>query len=446
MGRRLLTTAAALIAAGIARGDQLRLADGGRLSGEIVSMAADGSLTMHADVAVDPLEILPEQIRRVDFSKSSPTVADHDARVQLINGDVLPCDLIAIDAEDIKVRTTFAGDLTFSREVVDRMQLGIRPHRLILAGIGNEDDWVRSDGDWSISNDALVSADTGHVGRAVKQLPSSFSLSFRLKWSQRPAFKVFFCSDPDKGSGGQLDRYYLQFNTAGFELKRQSTGQTSYHALGVVNRGPESFANRSVDIEVRVDRPSRMLYLYLDGELEGRFPDQLDDVPEANGIVFESGTKADEGHVVSRIEVRQWDASGDRHKSEDRGDAKSDAVIDHDGQRFGGSLLETAIGKLEVTKGDKVVLFQSPHLDDPMEIPVNGISTIFFAGTNGKADTSPLYFGLGGGGQLSAASGRFDQQHIFLEHPLLGRLTIDRAAIASLDRRKTGTTDDKEEP
>ena len=444
MGRRLLTSAIILVAAGITHGDQLRLSDGSRLTGDVVSMKGDGTLTIRADVALDAIEILPKRIRRVDFETRTPEPLDHDARVQLINGDIGPCDILSIGDATIEVHTDFAGDLTIPRGVIDRMQLGIRPHRIILSGFGEESSWISPSDRWSIENGSLASSDTGYVGRGFDELPPAFSLSFDLKWEQRPTFKVFFCSDPGKGSGGELDRYYLQFNTAGFELKRQSSGKTSFHPLGAVNRGPETFKDREVHIELRVDRPARMLYLYLDGELEGRFPDQLDEMPEAQGVVFESGAKGERAHVVSNFELRQWNASGDRHKGEDRGDEKADAVIDHDGQRFGGALLETA-----AREGQQVVLFQSPHLKDALEIPINRISTIFLAGAQAAAEESPLFFGLDAGGKLSASSGRFDDQVISVDHELLGQLQIQRSAVTSLDRREVeqdGSTDSPDEP
>ncbi len=438
MGRRLLITSLLLLA-GPACSDQLTLTDGGSLSGEVVSMEADGTLTIEAEVATEPLVVRPDRIRHVSFGGTSPAVADHDARVLLANGDVLPCDLLGINDEELMVSTSFAGELAIPREVVSRMQLGIRPRKKVLGGIGDREAWNISEEDWLVIDGALVSSGTGHAGRAVENLPASFSISFTLAWEGRPSFKVFFCSDPTKGSGGKLDRYYLQFNTAGFELKRQSSGQTSYHPLGVVARGPGAFEDRKMRIELRVDRVAKMIHLFINGEHEGRFPDQLDDAPTETGIVFASGTKTDNGHRISDLEVREWDASGDRHKSEERGDETSDAVIDHDGQRFSGSLLET-----DATAGVPNLLFQSPHLEDPLVIPVDRISTIFLAGTTEVTETSHLFFGLGRNGRLSAASGRFDDKEIHLEHPLLGKLVLDRSAIASLDRRESEKPDPEE--
>lgn len=442
MGRRLLKSAAFLILAaqaGIA--DQVSLLDGGRLSGEVVSMSSEGSLILDSTLAAAALEIRPEQIRRVDFKQASGRLADHDARLLLVNDDILPCDLLGIDEKQIQVRTSFAGELTIPRQVVKRLQLGIRPHRPIVSGIGDSGKWFITNKDWSVNGNELVSSGSGIAGQDVPQLGDSFSLSFLLKWQQRPTFKVFFCSDPEKGSGGELDRYYLQFNAEGLELKRQSSGRTSYHGLGVINRTPDTFSNRQVRIEFRVDRRARMILLYLDGELEGRFPDQLETAPQANGFVFESSTQAAAAHSVSEFEIREWDASGDRHQSEDRGDETTDAVIDHDGQRFSGSLLATA-------RNDEraVVLFQSPHLDQPLTIPTDRISTIFLANPAAGPDPSELYFGLGGNGRISASNGRFDQTQIQLDHPLLGKLTLDRSAAASLERREPPADDPPDEP
>lgn len=442
MGRRLLILAALISAPTAGLADEVSLADGGVLTGEVLSMSTDGVLKMRAEVAPEALSIHPAAVRQVSFSKASPTAIDHDARIRLTNGDLIPCDLRAITPERMDVRTSYAGDLSIPRKVIDRLQLGIRPRQVILAGPGDAGDWRISNNDWMIDQDLLVSSGTGHAGRDVPDLPSSFALSFLLKWEQRPAFKVFFCSDPTRGSGGNLDRYYLQFNTSGFELKRQSTGQTSYPGLGVLNVLPDRFEDRDVHIELRVDRGSRMIQLFLDGEFEGRFPDPVDTVPEASGIVFESATSTENGHRVSQLSIRHWDASGDRHESEERGNPAADAIIDHDGQRFSGRLLQT-----EEREGQTVVLFKSPHLDEPLAIPANRISTLFLANDDGSAPPgSDLFFGLGVRGRISAASGSLDAREIHLEHPLLGPLTLDRAAIVSLERREPEIPEPSEEP
>lgn len=419
-----------LLALHVCAADQLTLSEGGRLTGEVLSMGADGMLSVRAEVAVEPLVIQPDHVERVDFETVATPPTDHDARLLLINGDDLPCELLGIDAGKVRVSTSFAGELEISRNAIERMQLGIRPHALIITGVGASEGWTESDA-WVVADDTLVSSGTGHTGLEVPDLPKAFSLSFQLKWEERPSFKVYFCAAPDKGSVGGLDRYYLQFNSAGFGVGRQSTGQTSYFSLGSVNQTPDKFKDNTAHIELRVDREAKVIELHIDGTLEGRYPDQIDTPPEENGVVFESATRTEGGHRVSDFEIRIWDASGDRYQSEDRGPADLDAVIDNDGQRFSGELLRT-----EERDGASVVLFQSPHLEDPLVIPVERVSTVFLAKTREMQTPSPLYFGLHRGGRISAEEGQFDKAEIKLRHPLLGALTLDRGAVASLDRRE----------
>jgi hypothetical protein len=435
MGRRLLTLALLLTGPGSGPADVIRLSDGGLLDGKAVSMDRNGVVTVETEISPGPVSIRPEGIRQVLFSHDGISPDTHDARVQLTNGDLIPCDLKTITAEEVEVSTDFAGNLSIPRKFVRLMQLGVRPRRVLLDEIGQADDWNISRSDWIVENGVLVSSGSGHAGRAIDDLPDAFSVSFLLQWEQRPVFKFFFCADPKQGSSGNQDRYYLQFNAAGFGLKRQSTGSTAYPDLGVVTQTPDQFKERQVHIELRVDRRTHMIHLFLDGRFEGRFPDQLDTVPDASGIVFESGNSASRSLRISALTVREWDASGDRHESEDRGDPSLDAVIDHVGQRMSGRLLKTAPGEQDRYRGETVVLFQSPHLEKPIEIPVDGISTIFLNGPEFSPEPPELSFGLVSKGRVTATGARFDPNGIHLDHPLLGPLTLARPAVLSLDRR-----------
>ncbi|BCX49729.1 hypothetical protein HAHE_36370 [Haloferula helveola] len=426
-----------LALAGVAFADQLTVTDGGTLTGEVLSMGTDGVLSMRAAVAKDPVRIRAESVRKVAFASASSKPGDHDAKVTLTNGDVIPCDLTGVDDKRLTVSTPFAGLLEIDRKFVSHVQLGIRPRRLIYSGVGKLDDWSASD-DWRIDDGKLIASGRGSIGRDYGELPDSFALSFLLEWTRRPNFKVYFCSEDTSAGGGKHDRYYLQFASAGFELKRQSSGKTTYHTLGMVNRAPEAFPDDKVTVDLRIDRASKMILLYLNGELEGRFPDRLDDVPQGRCVAFLSSGSGDDHLSVSQIDFREWDSAGDRHKSEERGEKDVDAVIDHDGQRFSGKLLRAAE---KDSRG--IFLFKSPHFPQPLEIPADRVSTLFFAKGGDEPPSSPLVFGLNASGTLSASGCRFDGDTMNLIHPLLGEIAVSREAVESLDRREEPETEEE---
>lgn len=410
--------------------DEIKLEDGSRITGKVLGLDAGASLRIAVPIAPEPLTIRADQVRKVTLSHNVEDANERDATLTLINGDRLPCDVAGINQNDVTVTTDMAGELMINREWVSSIQLGIRPRRILYEGPTAMEDWKVSES-WHFGEGALTSGGNGSISRSFESLPDSFSLSFVLAWAQRPNLQVYFCSEHDEGGGGKHDRYYLQFNAAGFELKRQSSGDATYHTLGTVQRTPGTFNDPKVSVEMRVDRDRRLIQLYLDGKLEGSFPDPLARAPEGTGIIFLSNLKADEGHRISKIELREWDSVGDRHQSEDRGDGDGDALIDHEGQRFSGELIE-----IQKADGQSEVLFKSPHFPKALEIPLEQVSTIFLSRPTGMEKSSDLILGVVGGGFLSASDCRFTDDHVELKHPMLGAMKLARSSVSSIVKRE----------
>lgn len=422
------------------RADEVKLSDGGILTGKVMAIAADGKIAVDLPIAEHPLQLRADHVRRVEFSGTNQERFEHDARLTLINGDTLPCDIISIDEQMLSVFTSFAGPLEVPRNVVTTAQLGIRPHQLVYQGPENLEDW-KVEENWHYQDGTLTSDGRGSISRSFDELPESFSFRFDVSWVARPNLQVYFCSDTTNSGGGKINRYYLQMGSAGIEIKRQSsTGKTPYQTIALISRMPESFKNRHVNIEIRVDHRRRMLMLFLDGELEGRFQDPLPDPPVGKTIVFQSNVSNSEGHRISKIKLHQWDPTSERHKSEDRGDSKTDSLIDNEGQRFAGSLVATQ-GEGE----ELVVLFKNPHNPDALAIPMTSISTVFFSTSAAPAQAQPpLLLSLSDSGSLGAEVCTFSADEVELTHSLLGPMRIKRSTVKTLERREIPTEEEPE--
>jgi hypothetical protein len=420
----------------IVHADQVKLEDGSTITGEVLELDAGSALKIQSGIATAPLSLRAEQIRKVSFSKDLEASERRDATLTLVNGDRLPCDVIGIDAEQVRIMTNAAGALSIGRNIVSSVELGIRPRRVLYEGPAGLEDWKVDEG-WLFQDNALLSEGRGSVSRSFEELPESFSLAFLMSWAQRPNFQVYFCSDQDQAGGGKHDRYYLQFGAAGFELKRQSSEDPTYHTLGTIQRGPSTFNEPKVNIELRVDRDRRLIQVFLDGKLEGSFPDPLATAPKGNGVIFLSNLNEGEGHLISDIRIREWDSVGDRHRSEDRGEGDGDALIDHEGQRFSGELIQT-----KDNDNNPVALFKSPHFPKPLEIPLEQISTVFLSRPTESLDQSALVLNVANGGFLSASGCRFVDDRIKLEHPLLGSMDIARSSVRSMVKRQANDEDD----
>jgi hypothetical protein len=211
----------------------------------------------------------------------------------------------------------------------------------------------------------------------------------------------------------------------------------------LLNRTPNQFPDRRLEVEIRVARNTSRLQLFLNGEPEGEFVDPIPSVPKGSGIAIICNTRSGGIQEVSNLEILELDESRGRHRSEERGDSKEDSLISREDDRWSGRLQEIR----KTTKGP-LFLFKSDFQEEPLEIPEADVSTVFFAvpeaGRSEKTEKSPFILRLSGGGFLQVASCVFDEKSVSTEHPLLGTLTLSRDGIAAIERVPDETADTDE--
>ncbi len=409
--------------------DEVILADGSKLSGTISSLANDGELRLDTPLAFEPFRLLAKDITRVNLSQPEAVRGDHDALIVLANDDRFACELKGIDATTVTVDTGFAGEIVIPRESVSTIQLGVRPRKLIYRGPESDAGWTIKNG-WNFDSNRFAASRPGTISREF-DIPGSFSLRFRIAWRNSPNIQIYFASDSFETTG-KSDRYYLQFGASAFELKRQQSNDGHpYLSMKSILRDPSEFTNSAVDVELRVDRKLGIVHVYLDGEYEGKFKDPLDAAPTGQGIMFRSNIGGEDVQYIDRIEVREWNASSDRHRNEERGDESQDVMITRSSDRGTGSIIG-----LTPDKDGGGISFKSPHYPDPVSHPVSEVSTLFFARPESRppAASPVMQLALRERGSLGITSCVLEGNQLKAEHPLLGPLTLSRDAVAGLER------------
>lgn len=425
--------------------DEVELTDGSRLAGTVTDLAETGLVMLSTPLSFEPFQIKADHLKRVDFTSSAKVEDNHDAMVFLANGDRFTADLKAIDADTVTVFTTFAGEIRVSRAAVKTVQLGVRQRKLIYTG-PDADSWTVKGG-WRYDDESFVAENSGTISRKF-DIEGSFSLRFRVSWDNSPNIQVYFADDSMETTG-KADRYYLQFGGSGLELKRQQSkeGAQQYLSMASVPGSPDDYPDNELEVELLVDRKLGFVHLYLDGEYIDKYPDPVKSSPSGLGVMFRSNIGGDDSQVVDRIEVREWDASIDRHRREERGDEKQDVLITRSSDRGTGSILGLTPGPDGGT-----VRYRGPHHPEPVDLPVSEVSTLFFARPSDApaAGESPLELTLRGRGSIRVGSCRLDSESIQAKHPLLGDLSIRREAVASLvrsggDAEESGDPQESEE-
>jgi hypothetical protein len=411
--------------------DEITFANGeARLSGELRAIDAAGVAELASPLSPEPLRIANGSIRSIRFSHPAPPSPDTDCQISLRNGDVMVGTLRAFDGRFLTLDSPSLGVIRAGREHVHSLQFGGAAPATLYQGPNSTKEWSSPDskaGTLKLSGGRL-----GASGRARAQLdaklPEDFMIEFRLHWNKTPQFRVFF-ADPLDNSGNATDRYYIQFNAAGSEVKREASEGRRWTTLKNLDRSHDFHQNNNVKIRLNVQRSSGKIALFLNDEPEGEFLDEVPARPQAGGLRIEFEGQNDHAQSISDIRITRLDDRVQRHKSEDRGDPKTDALISRTEDRWTGTL-----ERIEPRNGETMFHFRSKFQTDLMEVPASDVSTLFFQHKEAGKDAPKAMCRIetSDGSELMAASCRFGDDRIEFDHPLLGALEIPKSRAAMI--------------
>jgi hypothetical protein len=413
--------------------DELTLTGDDKLTGTIRSIDESGVVELSSSLSPSPVRLRPGAVEKVAFSAPESAPVTPGALVELSNGDILPAVVKSLDGENLKVFTTDAGELNIPRTALKSLQFGVQQLKPIYSGPNNIEEWTHpSDAgpSWRFVDKTLAANGPAKASKSF-DTPLQFILKFTLKWQANPNFQVYF-ADPLQPKREAVDRYYMQFNAAGLEIKRESTKGKKFQTVILLARTPEQFPTNQVEVEIRVDRKSSRIHLHLNGEPETSGIDPTGDPPVGNGVSLVNSSPVGITQEIRSIELLNFDNSRARHRSEDRGDPKTDSLISRDEDRWGGRLLG-----IRDSRDGPVFSFKSDFQEEPLELLESDISTLFFAQSS-KENELPAdhhyVLRLRGDGSLQVASCVFSDGGITVKHPLLGALKFDRAGVTGLER------------
>lgn len=412
--------------------DRVSLKNGNMLRGvvrEIESDAKHGKIVLDSKLSPKPILLRGDALRAINFEFTAAEQQGHPELLHLVNGDILPGSVRSLDDQEIVLKTWYAGEIPIKRKHVAAVDFGVTPQKLVFQGPEGLANWINND-DWEFEDGKLVCDTSGTIARD-DILPRNFILRFRIEWENSPNFRIYFCDDLLKRTGA-ADRYYFEVNSAGLQLRRQtSEGDRRWFNLAQSHRRPEEFPGRGIDVEIRVDRERRLIYLYLNGEKLQRCPDPIDNFPTGKGIMLQSQAGGDLKNIVPFIEVYEWDAVTQLRRSEGHEDPKTDGVVDVEGQHFSGEAL-----RMEKDAGVSRIIFRSPFKKDPLRVRTNQICSLYFKSMGEPPeDQAQIQFELRGGGKLQLSRLALGKQNLTAIHPLLGRLTLSRPALEQLSVR-----------
>jgi hypothetical protein len=406
-----------------------------KLSGTVTGIEESGVIVLASPLSVEPLRLKPNTVAHVVFGGKETVKTPANMLVELTNGDRLPVEVKSFTPQTgMRVFSPAVGDLVLPTSALSSLELGIPERRLVFEGPGDTAAWsnTRNEGFDKVAVEAGNWAVSGRLEASRQiEMPKNFVIRFQLGWDQRqqPNIKFYFAS-PEINSLSKADRYFLQFGGAGFEIKRESTKDKRFPSILISNRRPEEFAGRQVEVEIHVNRVSRRIDLFLNGEMESWGLDPTPDVPEGSGLILGINGMDATTHTIRNLTVHELDNTRIRHRAEDRGKPDKDSLISRDESRWAGELREIR------GNGEKIeFIFKSPLRDEPLASPLEDVSTIFFRKPAHAPKDEPTKYRLQlrGEGLLSVKSCRISENTITVNHPLLGELNLPKQVILGIE-------------
>ena len=448
----------------------LTLATEERFEGELLSISPEEGVLIKSARTPEPLALTLNSFSLLEMGgivKEDPLQTE---RLVLANGDVLPGNLRSLDDKEIIYEGLAGGRLVLNRDKVTTLRFGIKPQVLQYEGPNPLTEWTGTGTEvWEASvapeDSGILMVEPGTMEKDVNLGPQ-FIIKFNLKWQESPAVRIWFGSEPAEKE--QQDRYYIDLNRGGVQIRRERSVEPRWQRLFSRNQ-LESYDDNQVSVELRVNRLIGTIDLYLDEVLAAQMTDPAP-ATTGNHIIVERSRSDNSASFLSNLNVYSCDAVSQIELMEEPGDGDVDSLVDGEGKRFSGELVGLFTPQAEVEPEDEVspqdeeateepekgpfeeapapahFLLKSPYAEEPVEIPATRTRIIYFKDTlkNAAPSVFPKYeLDLANDGIVSATSLAMKDGQITLEHPLLGSLSIARSAVKQIRYLKELTDEDE---
>jgi hypothetical protein len=412
------------------------LRNGDILAGALVGIESNIVTWKHPD-ASGPVQLRIPSIAELQVKGEARSHNDstNACMVRLTNDDQLEGELLSLDASQIALKTWYAGELRFPRNLVQSIMPTGPSRSTIYEGPAGLDGWtlgkttaeLPNQGQWAYRNGAFYATKAASIARDV-HLPDVSSLQFDLTWKGYFQLAIALYSDSlqpvslaNKESAPDFGGFYsLQLNTFSANLLPitkidpiRYLGQASLLTLSQKSRA---------HIDIRTSKARHSITLLVNGELVREWIDPSEFAGHGTAIRF---VHQGQGAVkIDNIKVTEWDGLFE-DKEAPPPPARQDLAKLRNGDRASGSV---------ATIQDGVITMNV--LDRKLEIPFTRAKEIAFArehSTHPPAGQIDMRGFFTRGGSLSLQVEKWDSQALVATSPIFGKATFHPRAFTRLE-------------
>ncbi|MES2476154.1 MAG: hypothetical protein V4640_10260 [Verrucomicrobiota bacterium] len=391
--------------------DLLRFTNGDQLHGRFQGILENGSISWRRDDVDKPVDFKPEQVRHVVLRGGRPVKSLSDvAHVAMVNGDRIPGKILEMDGKTLTLETEFAGVLRLPRNQVAMFAPHPLGGRLRYHGPFSKDDWkmahaafpegfptelpakkgkngeeAESPGQWEFSGSGWFWKNKSYGTAILREdgLPDRAILRFDLAWRNRLSVAIGFHADLAKEPEAKADdehqearrrpmgfvpgdsailpkifgnSYVLQIFSMQTILYRTSVandGTPSVERVQINGSGPRLGDTGKVTVEIRSNRDSGVISLFMDGDFVARWdegvvgnydPTRFAGKGDAFGFVVQT---EDSPVKISDVMVAEWNGMPDSARSMQTDD-QDIALLTNGTDRFSGKVEGFQDGKIQL--------------------------------------------------------------------------------------------------
>ncbi len=424
--------------------DTLSFASGDRISGRLMLLQPDGWLGWaHAD-AEQPVLFSTQNISQIDMDGRGGDAASASAwKVRFDNDDELSVRQVAITGDKVELESWYMGKTSVLRGRIRSLTPVQTNFAVVFEGPRGTNGWTSwkvvsalgEPGEWKYQDHAFYAKEAASIARMVG-LPDSFTMEFDLKWKGPLNIAIALFTDSLKpiSLANKEDEpdfagfYSLQINSFGANLlsvkKRDPLrylGQQSVPGLA---------SKAKAHVEVKADRRSRRILLFIDGVLAKQWTEPAEFSAEGRGIRLVHQGQG--GVRLSQLKISEWDGRYEDRVSSNTVPTTGDVVVMLDGERLTGQIrgLEAGNIVLAVESGEVRKEVKQVRSIELRSLPASATPKVQPDGAPKTRGDAQVYFQRHG--RLTLKLNQIQGQKMIGTSPVAGAVEIDISAVSRL--------------
>ena len=352
--------------------DVIRFLNADRLHGNITGIK-DEKLELTSPISDDTLRFALDRLAEIRLADRPYKPGEHQAIVELTNGDEFKGDIIDLNDEHLVLDTWFAGELKIERLMLKSLRPNSGLIKILYEGPKEMSDFVHNGSAWSMSGNKLVVKNNGSFGKEFKEVPDKVRYDFTVTWQNYSSFSFKFFSDTATAATGG-NGYTMAVRSSNYTLTRYSNEQNQ-RQLWQKNSGQMVRGGSTTQrFTLLADIKGNSFHLLLDDKPFHKWEDTTPEgvIKKGNSIVVYAQQYGNLS--ISDLKITEWDGREPQVDDADDGDEKP-IPDDVDVIFFKNS--DVATGSINNLKDKKRINLKTEF--DDMDIPLKVISAVEFA-------------------------------------------------------------------